>query len=70
MTIHKSQGSENNYVIILLDNVSKLNTMNLLYTAVTRAKFKCILIALDNTINTIIDHKILTKRISNLKNFC
>lgn len=70
MTIHKSQGSESNYVIILLDNVSKLNTMNLLYTAITRSKFKCILIAQDNTINTIIDHKKLTKRISNLKNFC
>jgi len=54
----------------MIFSVSKLNTMNLLYTAVTRAKFKCILIALDNTINTIIHHKILTKKISNLKNLC
>jgi len=39
VTVHKSQGSEYDYVILpLLDVPSKLKYRNLLYTAVTRAK--------------------------------
>lgn len=39
VTVHKSQGSEYDYVIIpLMDVPSKLKYRNLLYTAVTRAK--------------------------------
>ena len=70
MTIHKSQGSESENVIILLDEASKINTMNLLYTGITRSKKKCILISEDKTINGIIDEKRKTKRICNLKDFC
>lgn len=41
ITIHKSQGSEFDYVILpLLVGYKKLFTRNLLYTAMTRAK-KC-----------------------------
>lgn len=37
-TVHKSQGSEYEKVAIILENQPKLNTNNLLYTAITRAK--------------------------------
>lgn len=37
-TVHKSQGSEYDKVAIILENQPKLNTNNLLYTAITRAK--------------------------------
>ena len=70
MTIHKSQGSESSNVIILLDEASKINTMNLLYTAITRSKKKCILISEEKTIETIINENRKTKRICNLKDFC
>jgi exodeoxyribonuclease V alpha subunit len=69
ITIHKSQGSESDNVIILLDE-SQMNTINLLYTAITRAKSKCILISNSYTIESIIKLKKFTKRISNLKDFC
>ncbi len=69
ITIHKSQGSEYDYVVILLDNAI-MNTINLLYTAITRTKKKCILIADDYTIDSIIKTKKFTKRISNLQDFC
>jgi hypothetical protein len=67
ITIHKSQGSEADYVIILLDEAPMLNTINLIYTAITRSKKKCILISQEKTIKSI---KNITKRISNLKDFC
>lgn len=70
MTIHKSQGSESENVIILLDQGSMLNTMNLLYTAITRSKKKCILISEEKTIQKIITERKQTKRICNLKDFC
>lgn len=45
VTVHKSQGSEYDYVIIpLFDVPSKLKYRNLLYTAVTRAKKMLILV--------------------------
>lgn len=67
ITIHKSQGSEADYVIILLDEAPMLNTINLIYTAITRSKKKCILISQEKTVKSI---KKITKRISNLKDFC
>ena len=70
MTIHKSQGSESENIIILLDEASKLNTMNLLYTGITRSKKKCILISEEKTVHSIINEKRKTKRICNLKDFC
>ena len=45
VTVHKSQGSEYDYVIIpLMDVPSRLKYRNLLYTAVTRAKKMLILV--------------------------
>ncbi len=69
ITIHKSQGSESDFVIIILSDCP-MNTINLLYTAITRTKKKCILISKDETIGNIILKKRLTKRISNLQDFC
>lgn len=69
MTIHKSQGSESDTVIILL-NDGIMNNINLLYTAVTRAKKKCILIAEEYPIKKIIEEKIIIKRKSNLGKIC
>ena len=70
ITIHKSQGSESENVIILMDEAYKLNTINLLYTGITRAKKQCILISEEMTIKRIIEEKRKVKRISNLKDFC
>lgn len=51
-TIHKSQGSEYKTAIIVLPSEPKsMLQRNLLYTAVTRAKEKCIIISGENTIS-------------------
>lgn len=46
LTVHKSQGSEWDYVIVYVPKAdkSKFITKNLLYTAITRAKLGCIII--------------------------
>ena len=45
MTIHKSQGSEYKCCIIVIDPAhSGMLTRNLVYTAITRARSKCLLI--------------------------
>lgn len=69
ITIHKSQGSESDVIIVLL-NKSRLNNINLLYTAITRSKDQCILIASEDTIKDIIENKKFVKRLSNLRLFC
>ena len=52
-TIHKSQGSEYKTIIILLpESPQNMLQRNLLYTAVTRAKEKCILICSDKSLKT------------------
>ena len=57
VTIHKSQGSEYNYVIIpLYSGYPKLFTRNLLYTAMTRAKKMLILIGNRNIINFMVEN--------------
>jgi exodeoxyribonuclease V alpha subunit len=50
MTIHKSQGSEYNQVLVILppNSGSQLLTRELLYTAVTRAKEKVIVQSSEN----------------------
>ena len=68
ITIHKSQGSEADNVIIII-NDSKVNNINLLYTSITRAKKRCILIAKTTTIENIIKNKKKVDRESNLSNF-
>ena len=69
ITIHKSQGSEGNNVVILVNN-SKLNTINLLYTAITRSKETCTIIGTYDTIQNIIINKKFVKRNSNIHKFC
>ena len=69
ITIHKSQGSESDNVIILI-NDSRLNTINLLYTAITRSKQTCTIIATYEVIKSIIENKKFVKRNSNIHKFC
>lgn len=68
ITIHKSQGSDYPYVII---PITKANSFmwdaNLLYTAVTRAKFKVILIGDKKTIFQSVSSYKQKERITNLK---
>ena len=46
LTCHKSQGSEYDYVVVVIDNTHFTLLDNcLLYTAITRAKKMCILVA-------------------------
>ena len=57
VTIHKSQGSEYDYVIIPLYNgYKKLFTRNLLYTGMTRAKKMLIIISTTNILNMMIQN--------------
>lgn len=49
VTVHKSQGSEYSYVILMLPKSAKcLLVKRLLYTAVTRAKKRVVVISMDN----------------------
>ena len=58
ITIHKSQGSEFDEVIIVLPEAPKiLLTKNLLYTAVTRAKKKVTIIQVGNSIKNCVLNK-------------
>lgn len=68
MTIHKSQGSEFENVIIALSDVENNGflTRELLYTAVTRAQKKVIILSDENLLKRIISNKV--SRISNIKN--
>ncbi len=52
ITVHKSQGSEYNEVLILLphDSENRMTYRELLYTAITRARHKAILIGSDEVI--------------------
>ncbi|MCR5143671.1 MAG: ATP-dependent RecD-like DNA helicase [Lachnospiraceae bacterium] len=68
VTIHKSQGSEYNAVVIpILPGPRMLMNRNLLYTGITRAK-KCITIVGDeNTFYNMIDNTVQQKRNSGLR---
>jgi len=63
LTVHKSQGSEYKYVIIYIPDRDHRQTsflnINLLYTAITRTKHTCWLIASENTISNIAGCKLL-----------
>lgn len=68
VTIHKSQGSEFDYVIIpLYTGYPKLFTRNLLYTAMTRAKKMLIIVGSKNVINYMVDNIEEKKRKTGLK---
>lgn len=57
ITIHKSQGSEFDYVILpLFVGYPKLFTRNLLYTAMTRAKKMLVIVGSQNMINYMTDN--------------
>jgi len=43
MTVHKSQGSEFDHVLLVLGEDNRVNSRELVYTGITRAKKKCIL---------------------------
>mgnify|MGYP002868872844 CR=1 FL=1 len=57
-TIHKSQGSEfSNVIVVLPDSFPAMLNRNLLYTAVTRARDRVIIIAQNNALNICIGNK-------------
>lgn len=57
ITIHKSQGSEFDYVILpLYTGYAKLLTRNLLYTAMTRAKKMLIIVGNQNVVHYMVDN--------------
>lgn len=57
MTVHKSQGSEFNNVILVLPDASPLLlTRNILYTAMTRAKKNLAIVSTKNIINKMINN--------------
>ena len=68
VTVHKSQGSEFNCVILpLLDGPDVLFTRNLLYTAVTRAKKLIILTGSAQKIASMVQNNYTDKRYCGLK---
>lgn len=70
VTVHKSQGSEYDYVIIpLCDVPTKLMYRNLLYTAVTRAKKMLILVGNENVWDSMVENNRKTLRYTMLKKF-
>ena len=70
VTVHKSQGSEYDYVIIPLCEVpSKLMYRNLLYTAVTRAKKMLILVGNQSVWEAMVQNNRKTLRYTLLQHF-
>ena len=68
ITVHKSQGSEFNAVILpLLGGFEKLCYRNLLYTAVTRAKQMIIIVGSKKTVEAMVKNDRRTLRYSCLK---
>lgn len=69
ITVHKSQGSEFNVVILpLFGGYDKLYYRNLLYTAVTRAKKMLIIVGSTNRVSFMVENNRRTNRYSCLKN--
>jgi exodeoxyribonuclease V alpha subunit len=59
MTIHKSQGSEFDHVIVVLPPVgSRLATRELLYTAVTRARRRVTLVGPADAVRAAVEHRV------------
>ena len=70
VTVHKSQGSEFDYVVIpVCDIPSKLMYRNLLYTAVTRAKKMLIIVGNQMDVNKMIENDRKTLRYTGLRSF-
>ena len=67
ITIHKSQGSEFDVVIIpVIAGASSILTRNLLYTAVTRAKKMVVLVGTKKNLHMMISNNYTAKRYSAL----
>ena len=70
ITVHKSQGSEFDCVILpVCDIPPQLKYRNLLYTAVTRAKKMLVIIGNSNDLKLMIDNNKKTKRYTAFKHF-
>jgi len=68
ITVHKSQGSEWNAVILpLLEGYDRLFTRNLLYTAVTRAKKLLVIVGSESKIQSMVVNVNADKRYCGLK---
>ena len=68
ITIHKSQGSEFDVVVLVVPQAAPmLLTRNLLYTAITRAKKLLVVLGSNNTINYMINNVDSKKRNTGLK---
>lgn len=64
-TIHKSQGSENDTIIIYLsgeNNIKRMMNRNLLYTAITRAKKKVVLVFSKDALKSCINNEYFEER--------
>ncbi len=68
VTIHKSQGCEFDAVVIALDSNYMLQTRNLLYTAVTRAKKLVVIVGSRKTVFRMVKNNETSKRYSLLIN--
>lgn len=69
VTVHKSQGSEFDAVIMPMCETHRLlMTRNLLYTAITRAKKLVVLVGQEEVIKTYVDNDNIQRRFSGLKN--
>lgn len=70
VTVHKSQGSEFDCVIIpLIDTPYRLRYRNLLYTAVTRAKKLLVIVGSQSVVNKMVENNKKTLRYTGLKCF-
>ena len=70
MTVHKSQGSEFEAVVLpLYRNQKQLCYRNLLYTAVTRAKSLLVLVGSRETVMEMVENNRKTLRYSGLRYF-
>lgn len=68
ITVHKSQGSEFNAVILpLFEGANMLYTRNLLYTAVTRAKKILVIVGSPQKVIDMVKNNVTDKRYSGLK---
>ena len=56
MTIHKSQGSEYDAVILLAEQLGQFVTRKMLYTAISRPRKKLIVMARKNVVDQIVNN--------------
>ena len=68
VTVHKSQGSEFDIVVIPIWDVPRpLMARNLLYTAITRAKKVVVLVGNEELVNRYVENNSVSRRYSGLK---